>query len=99
MRTIVEHVGSAHDETALAALVQAAKDKIQGAQGAFDLDALTPGGPVAGQPVVASSSSRVLWDVLSEAYERIGFGSVGSVGLLTWLTGRDLAMVDCFDLR
>ena len=77
VRTIVEHVGSAHDETALAALVQAAKDKIQGAQGAFDLDALTPGGPVTGQPVVASSSSRVLWDVLSEAYERIGFDSVG----------------------
>jgi hypothetical protein len=81
VRTIVEHIGSAHDEAALAALVQVAKDRIQGGQGAFDLDSLTrpaaPARPVSGSPVITASSSRVLWDVLSEAYERIGFGAVG----------------------
>ncbi|MBL0706260.1 IS1634 family transposase [Sinomonas sp. JC656] len=81
VQTIVEHIGSAHSDAALAALVQVAKAKIQGGQGAFDLDALTPPAgaarSVGGSPVIVASRSRVLWDVLSEAYERVGFGAVG----------------------
>ena len=83
VQTVVEHIGSAHDAAALAALVQVAKDKIQGGQGAFDLDALSPGGgaaparSVSGAPVIVASRAEVLWDVLCEAYERIGFAAVG----------------------
>ena len=42
VRTIVEHIGSAHTDEQLAALVEVAKTKIQAGQQAFDLDALLP---------------------------------------------------------
>ena len=80
VQTVLEHIGSAHDD---AALVQVAKSKIRGGQGAFDLDALIPRSAapipsVSGAPVIVASRAQVLWDVLSEAYERIAFGSVGN---------------------
>lgn len=73
VRTIVEHIGSAHDDAHLAALVQIAKDKIDAGQQAFDLDALTPAKPVTAAPTVTGSRSRVLWEVLEGAYARLGF--------------------------
>ena len=78
VRTIVEHLGSAHDEIELAALVAAARAKITAGQLAFDLDALTPPDAerVTAEPVVTGSRSRVLWDVLQSAYRRLGFDAV-----------------------
>lgn len=77
VRTIVEHIGSAHDDAQLAVLVQIAKDRIQAGQLAFDLDALGPASPVTAAPIVTGSSSRVLWEVLEGAYVRLGFDVVG----------------------
>ena len=77
VRTIVEHVGSAHTEPELAALIEVAKTKIQAGQLAFDLDALTPT-PVTAAPTVIGSRSRVLWEVLDAAYARLGFAGVGT---------------------
>ena len=77
VQTILEHLGSAHDNASLAALVQVAKSKIQGGQQFFDLDALTPTSPVTASPTVVGSSSRVLWEVLQGAYDRLGFDTVG----------------------
>jgi len=76
VRTIVEHIGSAHDDASLAALVQIAQDRIQAGQLAFDLDGLTRGLPVTASPIVVGSSSRVLWDVLEDAYQALGFDTV-----------------------
>ena len=76
VQSIVEHIGSAHDDAQLAALVQVAKDRIDAGQLAFDLDALTPGSPVTAAPTVVGSSSRVLWEVLEDAYARLGFDTV-----------------------
>jgi len=73
-QTIVEHIGSAHDDAQLAVLMQVAKEKIQAGQLAFDLDALTPA-PVTASPTITGSRSRVLWDVLEAAYDRLGFGT------------------------
>ena len=46
VQTIVEHLGSAHDDAQLAALVAIAREKIAAmdGQGTFDLDALLPDG-------------------------------------------------------
>ncbi|MDM4764443.1 IS1634 family transposase, partial [Galbitalea sp. SE-J8] len=76
--TIVEHLGSAHDEVELAALVAAARAKITAGQVAFGLDVLTPPGAerVTVEPVVVGSRSRVLWDVLASAYRRLRFEAV-----------------------
>ena len=55
VQTILEHIGSAHDDAGLAALVQIAKSKIEGGQGAFDLDALIPGSAA---PIPSMSGAR-----------------------------------------
>ena len=73
VRTIVEHIGSAHDDTQLAVLVQIAKERIMAGQLAFDLDALTPTAPTGVAPIVTGSRARVLWEVLEAAYSRLGF--------------------------
>lgn len=75
VRTIVEHIGSAHDDAQLAALIQIAKERITAGQLAFDLDALTPTAPTGVAPIVTGSRSRVLWDVLEAAYRRLGFAA------------------------
>lgn len=73
VQTILEHIGSAHDDAQLAALVAVAKSKIHAGQQTFDLDALTPTAPTGAAPTVTGSRSRVLWDVLEAAYRRLGF--------------------------
>ena len=74
VRTIVEHIGSARDDAQLAVLVQIAREKINAGQLAFDLDALTST-PVTATPTVTGSASRVLWQVLEDAYARLGFAT------------------------
>ena len=69
VRTIVEHIGSAHDDAQLAALVRIAKERITAGQLAFDLDALTPTAPTGVAPIVTGSRSRVLWDLLEATYQ------------------------------
>ncbi|MHB1234161.1 MAG: IS1634 family transposase, partial [Microbacteriaceae bacterium] len=76
VQSILEHIGSAHDDAQLAVLVQIAKDKIQAGQQMFDLDALAPSRLVGPAPTVVGSSSRVLWEVLEAAYARLGFDTV-----------------------
>lgn len=83
VQKIVEHLGSGHTEAEVAALVQAAKDKIAGDQQELDLQIPAPTGKPAPAlvptgPVVTGSSSRLLWDVLEQAYGRIGFDAVGN---------------------
>lgn len=77
VRTIVKHVGSAHSEAELAVLLNSAREFIQGDQLAFDIDTLVPGPPVSAAPTVTHTQSRVLWEVLGEAYEQLGFAEVG----------------------
>lgn len=76
-RTIVEHVGSAHTDAELAVLIQTAWGIHQQSQQAFDLDGLEPSAPAAPVTVVGSSS-RVLWEILEQAY--------AALGLMRWAT-------------
>ena len=78
VRRIVEHLGSAHDETELAALLEAGRQKIaawQG-QGLLDLESLepAPGHTNLARTTVESKHSRLLWEVLHGAYQRLGLG-------------------------
>ncbi|WP_342343184.1 IS1634 family transposase [Microbacterium sp. HSID17254] len=71
VRRIVAHVGSAHDYAELAVLIASARDRIHAGQQALDLDAPATGG--AAGAVVTGSASEVLWNVLCDAYRRLGF--------------------------
>ena len=84
IRRIVEHVGSAHDEVELAVLVQVARERLHAGQQVLDLDleaataaGAAGGGAAAGQAVVTGTASQVLWQVLADAYARLGFGVLG----------------------
>ena len=68
VRRIVEHLGSAHNETELAALLEVGRQKIaarQG-QGLLDLESLEPAAGRTGLvgATVESKRSGLLWDVL-----------------------------------
>ncbi|WP_433874881.1 IS1634 family transposase [Sinomonas atrocyanea] len=81
VRRILEHVGSAHGEADLAVLLQAAQDRLNVGQQAFDLglpssDHDAAPGPSLGPAVVAGTRCEVLWEVLSEAYSRLGFDAL-----------------------
>ena len=74
VRTIVEHLGSAHDEAELAALLRIGHDKLHAAQPALDLP--TEGGVRPGVAVIESKRSQLLIDVVRGSWERLGFDVV-----------------------
>ena len=78
VRRIVEHLGSAHDETELEALLEAGRQKITAGQGQglLDLESLepAPGHTNLARTTVESKHSRLLWEVLHGAYRRLGLG-------------------------
>ncbi|GAY09464.1 IS1634 family transposase [Pseudonocardia sp. N23] len=74
VRRIVAHIGSAHDDAALAVLVASARDRIHAGQQALDLPAAERAS--AGGATVTGSASEVLWQVLTDAYRQLGFDTV-----------------------
>lgn len=86
--TIMEHLGSAHDDAQLAVLVAIARERIAELAGKvpLDVDGLGAAPPVTTAPVVTGSRSRVLWEVLEAAYARLGSYQVGN-DTLTALSG------------
>jgi len=70
-RSIVEHLGSAHDKTELAVLVSAAQQRLHGVQD--DMLALETSRRAPSGPVVEHTASELLWRVLVNAYRQLGF--------------------------
>lgn len=67
----IEHIGSAHDDTELAALKAAAAERLAGGQTALDLGVATS---VLGEALpITSSQMTALWDALCTAYQVLGF--------------------------
>src|SRR5665647_1327729 len=94
VRRIVEHVGSAHDEAGLSVLVQVARERLHAGQQVLDLGldpAVTPAaadGGAAGQAVVTGTASQVLWQVLTDAYARLGFEVLGDEAFAAMVLAR-----------
>lgn len=69
----IEHIGSAHDETELAALKAAAAERLMAGQAVLDLGVA---GPAGAEPLpITSSQMTHLWDGLCAAYRVLGFES------------------------
>jgi hypothetical protein len=67
----IEHIGSAHDEAALAALKAAAAQRLAAGQAELDLGVTTQS---ASEPLpITSSRAAHLWDALCRAYDVLGF--------------------------
>ena len=77
---VIEHLGSAHTQAELAALIEIGRRRIAPDQLALDLPPVPPAPPPASSgpanvgAVVASKRSALLWDVLHGAYTRLGLG-------------------------
>ncbi len=79
---VIEHLGSAHTEAELAALMEIGRHRIAPDQLALDLTPtppavsglLTASAPVGTDAVVESKRSGLLWDVLHGVYTHLGLG-------------------------
>ncbi len=89
---VIEHLGSAHMEAELAALMEIGRHRIAPDQLALDLTPtppavsglLTASAPVGTDAVVVSKRSGLLWDVLHGVYTRLGLGApLGVIGPLS----------------
>lgn len=82
-RSVVrEHLGSAHTPGELAALIEVAKQRIQGEQQAFDLELSERSGAVIDVPPataarIQQSTARIPWQGSTGTYSRLGFDVVG----------------------
>lgn len=70
-RRILEHLGSAHDEAGLAALLQVGHDKLHANQPRLDLGVDAQGAPAGAAAVVHGSASRLLVDVVAASWRRL----------------------------
>ncbi|WP_244192532.1 IS1634 family transposase [Dietzia lutea] len=76
-RRILEHIGSAHTEGELAALIAVARGEIHAGQQSLDLG-LGPEAQVrsGGDAVVRRHSSELLWQTLTSTFDALGFDAV-----------------------
>ena len=72
-RVIVEHLGSAHTDAELAALMRAGHDKLHAGQPALELGIDPHGAPVGAVAVVAGTRSKLLMDAIRASWGRLGF--------------------------
>ena len=82
---VIEHLGSAHTQAELAALMEIGRRRIAPGQLALDLSPVPSAPPPASSgpanvgAVVASKRSGLLWDVLHRAYTCLGLGDGSGV--------------------
>lgn len=81
---VIEHLGSAHTEVELAALMRAGEDKIHAGQGALDLG-LSKDPQSA---FVHSKSSRLLTETIASAWKVLGFDAVDDEALFQLVAAR-----------
>jgi len=84
----IEHIGSAHDEAQLAALLQAADEGLHAGQGLLPLETASGGGRPVGQPVVEGTASLIVWDALRGVFDSLGFDAVGDEAFTSLVLGR-----------
>ena len=85
----IDHIGSAHDDAALALLLHAARERRHAGQHALELDLDTAPAPDrSGRPVVEATGSLILWDALSSVYDALGFSAVRDEAFRALVLGR-----------
>ena len=75
-RRILEHLGSAHSEAELAALMLVGREKLAAGQPELDFDDHSGGRPPAVGAVVAGQATRLLVDVIRASWQRLGLDQI-----------------------
>jgi len=73
---VLEHVGTAHTDAELAALMEIARRKLNPGQDEFDLGLTQGEGAPSVPAVITGKCSALLWQVLTQVYARLGFDAV-----------------------
>ena len=84
----IEHIGSAHDDAALAVLMEIARQQLHAGQEVLDLGADSPAASSVSGARVAGTRSRLLWEALEAAYAQLGFDAVGDEAFTALVLGR-----------
>ena len=71
---VLEHLGSAHTDAELAALMQVGRRKLEEGQGVLDLDLAPEEDP--GVAVVQQQASRLLLETIAAAWRTLGFDAI-----------------------
>ncbi len=82
---ILEHLGSAHTDSELAALLQSAREKLQAGQQELDLDL---GGDDRGGAVISTKRSRWLIETIETGWRRLGFDVIDDAAFFQLVLGR-----------
>ena len=85
--TGIEHIGSAHDDAQLAVLMEIARQRLHPGQGVLDLGP-DPDDGVGVSARVAATRSRLLWEVLTQAYSHLGFDALGDEAFAAMVLAR-----------
>ena len=84
---VLEHVGTARSEAELAVLVAEAHRRMRPGQEVFDLG--LEGAPDPSRPgVITAKRSALLWQVLTDAYARLGFDRLGDRAFMELVLAR-----------
>ncbi|WP_137725717.1 IS1634 family transposase [Prescottella subtropica] len=87
-RTILEHLGSAHTDSELVALMQAARVRLDEGQEELDLGLDVPTGPGAGPSVITAKRSRWLIEAIETGWRRLGFDEIDDDAFFQLVLGR-----------
>ncbi|WP_455900739.1 IS1634 family transposase [Rhodococcus gordoniae] len=82
---VLEHLGSAHTDSELAALLEAAREKLLAGQQELDLDL---GTTTSAAPTITGKRSRWLIEVIAAAWRRLGFDVVDNEAFFQLVTAR-----------
>ena len=99
-RKILEHIGSVHTESELAALFAVARGKIHAGQQPLGLG-MGPGAQVrsGGEAVVRRHSSELLWQTLTSTFDALGFDAVVDETFKTLVCARLVEPTSKLDTR
>ncbi|WVN79224.1 IS1634 family transposase (plasmid) [Rhodococcus sp. M8-35] len=82
---VLEHLGSAHTDSELAALLETAREKLLAGQQELDLDLGTTS---SGPPTITGKRSRWLIEVIDTTWRRLGFDAVDNEAFFQLVTAR-----------
>lgn len=85
-RTILEHLGSAHDEVELAALLRIGHDRLHANQPALELPGSRAARP--GVAVIEGKRSQLLVEVVRGSWERLGFDVIADEAFFQMVLAR-----------
>ena len=84
----IDHVGSAHDEAQLAALLEAARARLHAGQLVLPVEPAAGTGRPVGEPVIEGTASLTVWHALEGVFESLGFDALGDEAFKSLVLGR-----------